>query len=432
MPCGVPLSACRCTRCNTETGGRGLWGSAEGYREDIDLLALRRPTLASLVAAASAIVAACGDDGYGRPADATTPSTGSPTFSVPSSTARAIGATTPAPDPSVASMSPAPGVARPAPDVPHQGGPAGTHPPAVAHPTSTAPSIAPPTAAPPTIAPHPIVTLPPTPPSTTTTVPRTTTVATPTTTAASTTSTSTTATTTTEPRRDVPRRVVVISDSSGAGMRWVTGVTDALRGAQFTLDLESCRRLVARSCNGREGYVPTTALDALREHAHRDHDTVVIVAGYNDMHHDFNAAFDAIVAEARRQGIDTILWLTYREDVGYQLPAGSRSAYEDMNDALWLRVLSGDYPELEIIDWWRYTEHVSHWLTSDGVHLTRAGAYGMADLISRTLAALDGRPCPVPWERGGAPADPCPSPKSELARRGSVPPVLELYPAPPH
>jgi hypothetical protein len=210
-------------------------------------------------------------------------------------------------------------------------------------------------------------------------------------------------------------------------MRWTADARIALRGARFTLDLESCRRLVAPSCNGREGYRPSTALEALRRHAGGNHDTLVMAAGYNDMDHDFNAAFDQVVAEARQQGIDTILWATYREQVGYQLPSGASSAYSRMNEALALRVLSGDYPELEILDWWGYTAGAPHWLAGDGVHFTRAGAYGMADLISRRLAALDGRPCPVPWQPGTVPADPCPPPLRQLQRRGGVPPVLDLY-----
>src|SRR6056297_309877 len=234
-------------------------------------------------------------------------------------------------------------------------------------------------------------------------------------------------TTTTQPPRSEPRRVLVIGDSSAAGMRWTGGATTALRGARFTLDLESCRRLVEPSCNGREGYTPSTALDALRFHALGGHASLIMVTGYNDLDRNFDAAFDLIVAEARAQGIDTILWATYREDVGYQLPNGASSAYNRMNEALALRVLSGQYPELRLLDWWAYTRDAPHWLSSDGVHFPRAGAFGMADFITRTLAALDRRPCPVPWELLTEPADPCPPPLEELERRGSVPGVMLLY-----
>jgi hypothetical protein len=212
-------------------------------------------------------------------------------------------------------------------------------------------------------------------------------------------------------------------------MRWTGGATDALRGADFTLDLESCRRLVDRSCNGREGYTPSTALEALVSHADEDHDTLIMFTGYNDMDRDFVAAFDRIMIQARRQGIESILWTTYREDVGYQLPLGSSTAYSKMNEALALRVMSGQHPDLQLLDWWGYTRDASSWVTSDGVHLTGAGAYGLADLISRTLAAADSRPCPIPWVFTETPAEPCAPPLEELVRRGDVPAVKSMYDA---
>lgn len=235
----------------------------------------------------------------------------------------------------------------------------------------------------------------------------------------------TSAPTTTAPR-STRRNVLIIGDSSAASMRW-SGGTDALRGAEFTLDAESCRRLVEPSCPGDGGKVPSTAIDALRIRAGGDHDTLVVATGYNDMDRDFDEAFDVVFAEARSQGLDTVVWLTYREDVGFQLPSGSAPAYAEMNESLRLRELSGEYPELRLLDWWDYTRDAPRWVTSDGVHLTRTGAFGMADLISRYLAALDERACPVPWELLTPRADPCPFPVDELARRDGVPGVEVLY-----
>lgn len=223
--------------------------------------------------------------------------------------------------------------------------------------------------------------------------------------------------------------MLVIGDSSAAAVRWTAGATDALRGADFTLDLESCRRLVEPSCDGVEGYAPSTALDALRSNADGRYDTLIMATGYNDMDRDFVDAFDRITAEARLQGITTILWTTYRERIGDQIAAGAGQAYAEMNAELALRVGSAQHPELHLLDWWGYTEDADSWLTSDGIHLTGVGAYGLADLISRTIAALDGRACPVPWEFASAPVDPCPPPVEQLAQRGEVPAVKEMYDA---
>lgn len=88
---------------------------------------------------------------------------------------------------------------------------------------------------------------------------------------------------------------------------------------------------------------------------------------------------------------------------------------------------SGRYPELQLIDWWEYTRDAPRWTASDGVHLTRSGAFGMADLISRHLAALDERACPVAWALMTEPADPCPFPLDEFEQRDGVPGVDLLY-----
>lgn len=225
-----------------------------------------------------------------------------------------------------------------------------------------------------------------------------------------------------------PRRVLMIGDSSAAGMRWTAGASEPLQGAEFTADLESCRRLVAESCIGREGHRPATALDVIEWHADEGHDTLVMLTGYNDIDEDFEAAFDQIVAAATSNGIRTILWTTYREDVGYELPDGAATSYAAMNELVRARADAAGQPELHVLDWWTYTAEADDWFADDGVHTTDAGAYGLADLVSRSLAALDGVPCPAPWRPGEQVDDPCPTPYGLPSERGGVPPVAELHP----
>jgi hypothetical protein len=98
-----------------------------------------------------------------------------------------------------------------------------------------------------------------------------------------------------------------------------------------------------------------------------------------------------------------------------------------MNTSLRIRQIASAYPGLELLDWWGYTAEAPEWVAGDGVHLSSTGAFGLADFISRSLAAMDGRPCPAPWLPGTQAADPCPAPMDELERFGGVPPVAELY-----
>lgn len=223
------------------------------------------------------------------------------------------------------------------------------------------------------------------------------------------------------------RRVLVVSDSAGAGMRWTPGATDALRGAEFTTNLQSCRRLVAPSCNGREGYAPASAITVVNGIPHGRYDTLVMATGYNDVSSRFASDFDTIVNAARDRGVETIMWATYREGVGYRQPGGAWTSYAAMNEVIRDRVASGEYDDVLVLDWWTYTTGATHWFAGDGVHYSAAGSYGMADFLSRSIAALDGRPCPMPWAPGEAVESPCPDPTGLPSERGGVPDVIALY-----
>ncbi|MEY2975481.1 MAG: hypothetical protein RIR49_1901 [Actinomycetota bacterium] len=222
--------------------------------------------------------------------------------------------------------------------------------------------------------------------------------------------------------------VLVIGDSSIASLRWVRGAAGALIGERFTLDLESCRRLVARSCRGREGRTPNTALEALRDHADT-HTTLVMATGYNDSSTAFEPSFRAIVDEARRLGYDRIVWLTLRSAVDYVAPEDSANhrAFASNNATLRRLVASGGFPEVVIADWGRHSADRPEWFTADGVHHRPLGAWAIADYLSRVLAHLDGRSCPAPELPSSAPADPCPDPDAGPP----VAAISSLYPVVP-
>lgn len=205
--------------------------------------------------------------------------------------------------------------------------------------------------------------------------------------------------------------VLFIGDSSFAGIRW-NGALGLLQGAAFDHRLESCRRLVGASCRGREGYAPSTALTEVWSATPGRYATAVIATGYNDWAGLFPAALDAVIAATRAKGIDRVVWMTYRENVGYVSPSAASNAWSfALNNAvLRAAVASGSYPELVLADWYGYTLTRPDWLTYDGVHFTVPGARAAAEYTSRVLAALDRRPCPPgvggPNTAGGWCADP--------------------------
>lgn len=189
-------------------------------------------------------------------------------------------------------------------------------------------------------------------------------------------------------------RVVMVSDSSFAGIRW-NGALGYLQGAAWDARLESCRRLIGASCRGREGYAPRTAVAELDTLSY-GYDAAVIVTGYNDYASMFPTGLDAVIRSARAKGIERVVWFTYREDVGYVSPSGISYAatFAANNRTIVAAMASGAYPELIVADWNTYTAGSTGWLTADGVHLTVAGARAAAEYTSRKLAALERRPCP--------------------------------------
>lgn len=226
------------------------------------------------------------------------------------------------------------------------------------------------------------------------------------------------------PVADTSKRVVLIGDSTLAGVRWYTKSQQALGGSNFVLDAESCRRLVGSSCRGREGRRPPNTIEAIGDHD--PFDVLVVMTGYNDWHTTFATAFDQTVAAARAKGAYQILWLTYRERSTYSNPTGGMSQAEGFaiqNRIIRDKIASGAFPDVMQLDWNAYTANRTDWFTSDGVHFTIQGAYGAADYISRAVASLHDEPCPAPWTPGGAVEMPCSFPDG----RGDTVDPLALY-----
>lgn len=233
------------------------------------------------------------------------------------------------------------------------------------------------------------------------------------------------------PERQIPpaRSATIISDSAMAGIRW-NGALGGFRGFIADDRLQSCRRLVATSCNGREGIRPPTALNEVRSlQPARPTDVLIIAVGYNDWHVGFGWQARTILEAARAKGFRQVAWVTYRESLDYTLPGDSavdHSNYAFMNSELRSIRASGAYPELLLWDLDGYTRGVAGWFTADGVHELRRGSWGVADWISRHMAALDGRPCPMPWTSGATPDQVCQNPDPLAYVRG-WPDLAGLY-----
>jgi hypothetical protein len=193
----------------------------------------------------------------------------------------------------------------------------------------------------------------------------------------------------------------LVGDSTLAGVRW-WGKYGDLRQYNFVLDAESCRRTLEQSCWSREDFRPDNTVLAVQRLAGELGEVLVVMSGYNDKSMLFDDAVDAVVAEARRQAIPHVMWLTLRTDVTYQDPQERASAdgYREDNRVLYEKAEQlGGY--LQIADWATHSADRSGWFFGDGVHLTTEGVTALTSFIAEhvgiVLAGGSLNPAVVPW-----------------------------------
>jgi len=174
-----------------------------------------------------------------------------------------------------------------------------------------------------------------------------------------------------------------------ASLRWYREAARHLVGATYTVDVESCRRVVVTSCEGREHFVPSTVAEALAATSPGSTDMLVVMAGYNDSPVGFDLSVRALGDVARSLGIDTIVWLRLTSPN----PAHSAIDTADHNAALDDVVLSASSSEWIVADWPRFAAQRSNVFEADGIHLTLSGAEALADFLSAVVATLDSPAC---------------------------------------
>ncbi len=195
----------------------------------------------------------------------------------------------------------------------------------------------------------------------------------------------------------------LIGDSTLSGVRWFEAYGE-LERFNFIFDAESCRRTFERSCWSREQYRPRNALTALEDEAGEWGEVLVVMTGYNDSAASFADGVEAIIAEAQRQGIGAVVWLSLRtKGVDYEEPLhlANGSTYSGANRSLYeLAVQFGGY--LQIADWATFSADSPDWFESDGAHLTQSGAQAVTDFIVSQVDTVlaDGSitAVPPPWE----------------------------------
>jgi hypothetical protein len=171
-------------------------------------------------------------------------------------------------------------------------------------------------------------------------------------------------------------KVFLLGDSVMAGLNFSSAALALLQGAyDVTLDAKVCRALREPSCSTRFDGQPPAALTVMRGDAGQLGDVLVMMTGYNDG--SIDAGLDAVMAEANAQDVPHVLWLTYRNPTG---------RYSNANATLVAK--TAEYPTLTVADWDSYGAGHGDWFAGDGLHLTAAGAMGLATFLKANIDAV--------------------------------------------
>jgi len=223
------------------------------------------------------------------------------------------------------------------------------------------------------------------------------------------------------PNVAVPRRVLMVGDSTLAVIRNMPQTQELFVGFDPVLDAQGCRRLVWPSCfSDTDLQTPNTVEEAILG-TPGVVDVVVVMAGYNDWNDPFGTFVDAIMQAARSKGARQVVWLTFSEGRQPGSSASAIAAYAQNTHDLFAS--APRHPDLVVADWRTYNSRSEGWMAPDGVHLDPRGGFGLADYISRWIAHLDQRACTAPLDPGGERHDPCPDPNSAVR----VPDIAALY-----
>ena len=197
--------------------------------------------------------------------------------------------------------------------------------------------------------------------------------------------------------------ISVLGDSTLAGVRWYSDY-GSLRRFNFVFNAESCRRTIELSCVSREGYRSASVITTMRNLDDELGEVLVVMSGYNDPIGTIDEAIAAVVAEAREQGVDHVLWLSLRtsQDVDYSDPQhqSNINTFQEYNEQL-VEVAAASDGYLQVADWATYSTGSSSWFESDGVHLTGAGVDAVttfiADSVTQIVDGEDVTPAVAPW-----------------------------------
>lgn len=188
--------------------------------------------------------------------------------------------------------------------------------------------------------------------------------------------------------------VLLLGDSTMAGLRWYEQGAVALSGFNYILDAESCRKIADMPCLGREFRTPKTAVRALEEFD-GPLDYVVLIVGYDSSVNRLNDELKRIITMAQTKNVK-LIYFDFKESLEFPAPGsrGKRSVYADFNEILRDVVAADDTGNLVLASWNSFSSGRSSWFRRDGIHLSVEGSVALGWFISHVVANVADQPCP--------------------------------------
>jgi hypothetical protein len=181
-------------------------------------------------------------------------------------------------------------------------------------------------------------------------------------------------------------RVTLITDSVGGSLGWDANAAHVFEdGLDARLEFGPCRRLASTGCPATGG-VPPSALDLIRRVGTGLGPNVVIDVGYNDDPHAYAAGIGDVLRALRAARVQHVFWVTLH---------ASNGVYAETNQVI--RSAAARHANVSVIDFDACAAGHADWFGGDGVHLTPAGAEGLARCLrDGVLRVLDAQPPPPP------------------------------------
>jgi hypothetical protein len=176
--------------------------------------------------------------------------------------------------------------------------------------------------------------------------------------------------------RSARPRVTLFGDSVAAAIAYQSTARKTLaKGLDLQIDAKVCRRLAETGCPYK-GDRPQSVLSLVAQPAKPLGSVVVIDVGYNDPPTEYGDDVDRVMQALAGQGVTTVIWVTMQE---------RHPLYSATNAAI--RAAAKRWPQIQVADWEDASAAKPNWFVDDGLHLSSAGAVGLARFLRPLLLA---------------------------------------------